>query len=116
MATPQRIALLLWFAEQAEEAARFCTSIFKNARINRILRYGSAGLDVHRRPAGSVMTVSFELEGRAFTALNGGPAFTFNEAVSFVANCDTQEETDSTTFSRANSHRRRSVRCRRCSA
>ena len=78
-----RIIPCLWFADQAEQAAQFYTSIFKNSRINAITRYGTAGFEVHQRPAGSVMTVDFELDGHHFTALNGGPVFTFNEAVSF---------------------------------
>jgi predicted 3-demethylubiquinone-9 3-methyltransferase (glyoxalase superfamily) len=94
MATTQRISPCLWFDTQAEEAARFYTGIFKNSRIRTITRYGTAGFDVHRRPAGSVMTVSFELDGQVFTALNGGPDFKFNEAVSFEVKCATQEEID----------------------
>ena len=90
-----RIVPCLWFADQAEQAAHFYTSIFKNSKINAITRYGTAGFEVHQRPAGSVMTVDFELDGSHFTALNGGPVFTFNEAVSFQIICDTQEEVDS---------------------
>ena len=89
-----RISPCLWFADQAEEAARFYTSIFKNSKILSTTRYGTAGFEIHRRPAGSIMTVDFELNGLAFTALNGGPLFTFNEAVSFQIICDTQEEVD----------------------
>ena len=88
----KRISPCLWFADQAEQAANFYTSIFKDSRIVNITRYGSAGFEVHHRPAGSVMTVDFELNGVRFTALNGGPVFTFNEAVSFQVICDTQEE------------------------
>jgi predicted 3-demethylubiquinone-9 3-methyltransferase (glyoxalase superfamily) len=84
----------LWFDDQAEEAARFYTSIFPNSRISQVSRYGKAGFEVHRRPAGSVMVVAFELDGQAFTALNGGPLFRFNEAVSLQVSCDTQEEID----------------------
>jgi predicted 3-demethylubiquinone-9 3-methyltransferase (glyoxalase superfamily) len=91
---PDKITTCLWFDSQAEEAARFYTSIFKNSRIGTITRYGEAGKEVHGRPAGSAMTVSFELEGRPFTALNGGPVFKFNEAVSFVIHCGTQDEVD----------------------
>jgi|SRR5215208_4448767 len=94
MATTQRIRPFLWFDNQAEEAARFYTSVFKNARIVRIARYGQAGVEIHGRPAGSVMTVEFELDGQKFTALNGGPHFKFNEAVSLEVDCDTQEEID----------------------
>ena len=94
MATTQRIHPCLWFNDQAEEAARFYMGIFKNSRIVRISRYGKAGFDVHRRPAGSVLTVEFELDGQMFTALNGGPAFTFNEAISLEVLCETQDEVD----------------------
>jgi predicted 3-demethylubiquinone-9 3-methyltransferase (glyoxalase superfamily) len=89
-----RISPCLWFADQAEDAANFYTSIFKDSRIVHITRYGAAGFEVHRRPAGSVMTVDFELNGLRFTALNGGPVFTFNEAVSFQVMCKTQDEID----------------------
>lgn len=94
MITTQRITPCLWFDDQAEEAARFYTSIFKNARITTITRYGDAGFEIHGRPAGSVMVVAFELDGQSFTALNGGPLFTFNEAISLQVNCATQEEID----------------------
>jgi predicted 3-demethylubiquinone-9 3-methyltransferase (glyoxalase superfamily) len=90
----QRIAPCLWFDNQGEEAAKFYTGIFKNSKIVRIARYGEAGHEVHGRPAGTVMTVAFELDGQAFTALNGGPIFKFNEAISFQVNCETQEEVD----------------------
>lgn len=89
-----RISPCLWFDDQAEVAATFYTSVFDNARILSVTRYGEEGFEVHGRPAGSVMTVVFELEGHTFTALNGGPVFTFNEAVSFQIHCDTQEEID----------------------
>jgi predicted 3-demethylubiquinone-9 3-methyltransferase (glyoxalase superfamily) len=89
-----RIVPCLWFDSQAEEAARFYAGIFPDGRIGRISRYGEAGREIHGRPAGSVMTVEFELAGQAFTALNGGPHFTFNEAVSLQVMCDTQEEVD----------------------
>jgi len=94
MPTTQRISPCLWFADQAEEAARFYTSVFKNSRITTITRYGTAGFETHHRPAGSVMVVAFELDGQPFTALNGGPVFTFNEAVSLQVNCATQDEID----------------------
>ena len=94
MATLNKIAPCLWFDTQAEEAARFYTSIFKNSKIGTILRYGKAGYEIHKRPEGSVMTVSFTLEGQEFTALNGGPIFTFNEAVSFEVRCKDQAEID----------------------
>ena len=90
----KKISPCLWFDDQAEEAARFYTSVFKNGRIVTISRYGEAGREIHGRPAGSVMTVEFELEGQSITALNGGPQFKFNEAVSFQINCETQEEID----------------------
>lgn len=90
----QKIAPCLWFDDQAEEAARFYTGIFKNSKIVTVARYGKAGHEVHGRPAGTVMTVAFELEGQAFTALNGGPVFKFNEAISFQVNCETQAEVD----------------------
>ena len=90
----QKITPCLWFDDQGEEAARFYTGIFPNSRIITITRYSTAGNEVHGRPAGSVMTVVFELEGQTFTALNGGPHFAFNEAVSFQVSCDTQDEID----------------------
>jgi predicted 3-demethylubiquinone-9 3-methyltransferase (glyoxalase superfamily) len=90
----QKITPCLWFDDQAEEAARFYTGIFKNSKIVTVARYGKAGHEVHGRPAGTVMTVAFELEGQAFTALNGGPVFKFNEAISFQVNCETQAEVD----------------------
>ena len=90
----QPIAACLWFDNQGEEAARFYTAVFPNSKITNITRYGKAGYEIHRRPAGSVMTVAFELNGRPFTALNGGPVFKFNEAVSFEIHCKTQDEVD----------------------
>jgi predicted 3-demethylubiquinone-9 3-methyltransferase (glyoxalase superfamily) len=84
----------LWFDDQGEEAARYYVSIFPNSRITQIARYSEAGFEVHKRPAGSVMTVTFELDGHKFMALNGGPHFKFNEAVSLEVGCDTQEEID----------------------
>jgi predicted 3-demethylubiquinone-9 3-methyltransferase (glyoxalase superfamily) len=94
MQIKNRITPCLWFADQAEEAARFYTAIFKNSKIGTISRYTEAGREVHGRPPGSVMTVAFELDGQAFTALNGGPVFQFNEAVSLQVNCETQDEVD----------------------
>jgi predicted 3-demethylubiquinone-9 3-methyltransferase (glyoxalase superfamily) len=94
MAIVRRIAPCLWFDDQAEEAARFYTSVFSNSKIGTIARYGEAGQEIHGRPAGSVMTVAFELDGQPFTALNGGPVFKFNEAISFQVMCETQEEVD----------------------
>jgi predicted 3-demethylubiquinone-9 3-methyltransferase (glyoxalase superfamily) len=90
----QRITPFLWFDDQAEEAARFYTGIFSNSRITNITRYSDAGRETHGRPAGSVMVVAFELDGQPFAALNGGPVFRFNEAVSLVVNCETQDEVD----------------------
>ena len=90
----QRIAPCLWFDDQAEEAAEYYTSIFKSSRIVSIARYGEAGHEIHGRPAGSVMIVVFELDGQEFSALNGGPVFTFNEAISLQVYCETQEEVD----------------------
>jgi len=89
-----KITPCLWFDNQAEEAVEFYTGIFRNSKIVQIARYGAAGREVHKKPAGSVMTVAFELEGQEFTALNGGPIFKFNEAISFQVNCKTQEEVD----------------------
>lgn len=86
----QKITPFLWFDTQAEEAAHFYTSIFKNAKISMVTRYGDAGPG----PKGSVQTIAFELEGQKFTALNGGPHFKFTEAISFVVTCETQEEVD----------------------
>ncbi len=94
MPTVQRISAFLWFDNEAEQAARFFTGIFKNSRIGTITRYGKAGFEIHQRPAGSVMTVLFELDGQQFTALNGGPLFKFNESISFQVNCETQKEID----------------------
>jgi predicted 3-demethylubiquinone-9 3-methyltransferase (glyoxalase superfamily) len=90
----QKITPCLWFDTQAEEAANFYTSVFKNSRIKHVSRYGKAGRDVHGKEAGSVMVVEFEIEGQTFTALNGGPLFKFNEAVSFQVDCATQAEID----------------------
>ncbi len=90
----QKITPFLWFDNQAEEAAKFYASIFKNSNVGKSTRYGEAAEKAAGRPAGSVMTVEFELEGQKFTALNGGPVFKFNESISFVVNCDTQEEVD----------------------
>jgi len=86
----QKISPFLWFDNQAEEAANFYVSVFKNGKIKKIARYGEAGPG----PKGSVMTVAFELDGQEFTALNGGPQFKFNEAVSFVVRCATEAEVD----------------------
>ena len=90
----QKITPFLWFDNQAEEAAKFYTSIFKNSKIGKIARYGDEGEKTTGRPKGSVMTVEFQLDGQEFVALNGGPLFKFTEAVSFVVNCKTQAEVD----------------------
>jgi predicted 3-demethylubiquinone-9 3-methyltransferase (glyoxalase superfamily) len=90
----QKLTPCLWFDTQAEQAAHFYTSIFANSQIKQISRYGKAGHEVHGREPGSVMVVEFELEGQTFTALNGGPLFKFNEAVSFQVMCETQDEID----------------------
>ena len=90
----QKITPCLWFDNQAEEAVHFYTSIFRDSRIRKVTRYGKEGFEIHGRPEGTVMVVEFEIEGQTFTALNGGPIFTFNEAVSFQVRCETQEELD----------------------
>lgn len=90
----QKITPCLWFDTQAEAAARFYCSIFEDSRILRISHYGEAGYDTHGMPPGSVLTVAFELAGQAFTALNGGPVFKFNEAISWQVGCDDQDELD----------------------
>ena len=84
----------LWFDHQAEDAANFYISIFKNCRITSVSRYGEVGQEIHGRPPGSVMVVAFELDGQPFTALNGGPIFKFTEAVSLQIGCETQAEVD----------------------
>ena len=95
MAKPkQRITPVLWFDTQAEEAARFYVSIFKNSKIGAISRYDEEGSKAAGRPKGSVMTVAFELDGQELVALNGGPLFKFTEAMSLIVNCETQEEVD----------------------
>lgn len=86
----QKINPFLWFDNQAEEAATFYVSLFKNSKLLNVVRYGDAGPG----PKGSAMTVTFELAGQKFIALNGGPVFKFNEAVSFLINCETQQEVD----------------------
>ncbi len=90
----QKITPFLWFEGNAEEAAKYYTSIFKNSKIVQVTRYGDAGAKASGRPKGSVMTVVFELEGQEFIALNGGPEFKFSPAISFVVNCATQKEID----------------------
>ena len=90
----QRLTPCLWFDQQAEEAARFYVSIFQNSKIGNVARYTEAGQEIHGRPPGSAMTVAFQLDGQEFLALNGGPVFKFNEAISLVVNCDSQAEVD----------------------
>ena len=90
----QKITPFLWFDDQAEQAAKFYTSVFKNSKVGRILRYDETSAKTAGRPAGSVLTIEFEIGGQKFTALNGGPQFKFNESVSFVVNCETQNEID----------------------
>lgn len=85
-----KITPFLWFADQAEQAVAFYTSLFRHSRVGTVLRYGPAGPG----PEGSVMTIDFELEGQAFTALNGGPVFSFDPAISFVVHCEDQAEVD----------------------
>jgi predicted 3-demethylubiquinone-9 3-methyltransferase (glyoxalase superfamily) len=89
-----KITPCLWFDNQAEEAANFYVSIFKNSKLGNITSYGEEGYEIHRRPVGTVMTVEFQLGGQHFVALNAGPVFKFNEAISFQVHCQTQEEID----------------------
>lgn len=90
----QKITPFLWFDNKAEEAANFYVSIFQNSKIGSITRYEGEGAKASGQPAGSAMTVTFQLNGQEFVALNGGPQFKFTEAISFVVNCETQEEVD----------------------
>jgi predicted 3-demethylubiquinone-9 3-methyltransferase (glyoxalase superfamily) len=90
----QKLTPCLWFDTQAEDAAKFYVGIFKNSRINSVSRFPDTGKEIHGKEAGSVMVVEFEIEGLTFTALNGGPQFTFDEAVSFQVVCETQAEVD----------------------
>lgn len=94
MAPTVRIAPCLWFDHQAEEAANFYVSLFDGSGIDSVSRFGKEGFDVHGRPAGSVMAVNFHLAGLKVTALNGGPVFTFTEAISLQIFCETQEHVD----------------------
>ena len=94
MATVNKITPCLWFDTQAEEAANHYVSIFEGSGIDQISRYCKAGVENHGRPEGSVMAVAFRLAGQSFTALNGGPMFTFSEAISLQVACDTQAEID----------------------
>jgi predicted 3-demethylubiquinone-9 3-methyltransferase (glyoxalase superfamily) len=90
----QKITPFLWFDDKAEEAVNFYVSVFKNSKIRGITRYDEEGSKAAGRPKGTVMTVEFQIEGHEFVALNGGPHFKFTEAISFVVNCETQEEVD----------------------
>lgn len=90
----QKITTCLWFDKQAEEAVKFYTSVFKNSKTGNILRYDDASAKASGMPEGTVLVIDFELEGREFIALNGGPIFKFNESVSLVINCKDQEEVD----------------------
>jgi predicted 3-demethylubiquinone-9 3-methyltransferase (glyoxalase superfamily) len=92
----QKITPFLWFDNRAEDAAKFYASIFKNSKVGKILRYDEEAAKVSQSglAAGSVLTIEFEIEGQRFTALNGGPAFKFNESISFVVHCDSQQEVD----------------------
>jgi predicted 3-demethylubiquinone-9 3-methyltransferase (glyoxalase superfamily) len=90
----QKITPFLWFDDQAEEAVNFYTSLFKNSKTGRIARSPEEAAEKTGRPVGSVLTIEFEIEGQKFVALNGGPLFKFNESISFVINCETQEEVD----------------------
>ena len=90
----QKLTPCLWFDDKAEEAAKFYVSVFKNSKLGHITPYGEAGAKVSGRPKGSIMTVTFELDGQEFLALNGGPLFKFTEAISLMVKCNTQEEID----------------------
>jgi predicted 3-demethylubiquinone-9 3-methyltransferase (glyoxalase superfamily) len=94
MTISSKITPCLWFDGRAEEAAEFYTKLFPNSKIGEISRYGEAGREVHGMAPGTVLTVAFELDGQPFTALNGGPAFKFSEAISFQVSCETQKEVD----------------------
>src|SRR5690348_2160472 len=94
MAKFQRLTTNLWFATEAEEAAKFYTSIFKNSKMGRVTYYGTEGQEFHHQKPGSVMTAEFELDGHTFLGLNGGPVFKFNESISFIINCENQQEID----------------------
>lgn len=90
----QKIIPCLWFDDKAEEAANFYCSVFEGSKVLTATRYGDAGAEVSGRPKGSVLTVTFQLQGQKFMALNGGPVFAFSPAVSFIVNCETQREVD----------------------
>lgn len=90
----QKITPFLWFDNQAEEAVKFYTSVFRNSRIGTMVSYDDAGAKAAGKPKGSVMTAAFQIEGQDFTAINGGPVFKFTEAVSFVVSCESQADVD----------------------
>ena len=90
----QKISPCLWFDDNAEDAVKFYASLFKDSKVGNVTRYGKEGYEIHKKKEGSVMTIDFEIEGQKFLALNGGPIFKFNEAISFQIYCDTQEEID----------------------
>ena len=90
----QKISPCLWFDDNAEDAVKFYASLFKDSKVGNVTRYGKEGYEIHKKKEGSVMTIDFEIEGQKFLALNGGPTFKFNEAISFQIYCDTQEEID----------------------
>ncbi|HTF02988.1 MAG TPA: VOC family protein [Bacteroidia bacterium] len=92
--TIQKLTPNLWFDKNAQEAVDFYLAVFRDSGIDRITHYGKAGFEVHKMPEGTVLTIEFHIEGHQFVALNGGPVFQFNEAISFIVNCDTQEEID----------------------
>ncbi len=92
--TTQKITPCLWFDNQAEDAANFYVSVFKNSKIENISHYGKEGFEIHGQKEGTVLTVAFQINGQPFTAINGGPVFKFNEAVSFQVFCETQDEID----------------------
>lgn len=94
MPTVQKIAPNLWFNRNAQDAVRFYLTVFRNSMIGKISHYGKEGFEIHQMPEGTVMTIEFELEGQRFLAINGGPAFKFTEAISFVINCENQDEID----------------------
>jgi len=107
----QKITPCLWFDDQAEAAARFYCSLFDHSKIGAITHYGKAGFELHGRPEGSVMTVSFELDGQTFTGLNGGPVFAFNEAISLQVNCQSQAEVDHFWYSLADGGDKQAQQC-----
>ena len=92
--TNNKMSICLWYDDQAEQAASFYANVFKDSAIHRISRYGKEGFEFHKKPVGTAMTVEFTLNGMSFIALNGGPQFVFNESMSVVVYCDTQDEID----------------------